>query len=124
MRPFTVTGCATLLAMLLLSPFSASASAQYVLITDPFVNVYERLDPKSNVLVMAKKGDRFNLLYAGPLWYQVNVKNQIGWIERKAGRVVEGKNALSLIISIAVVLALTAGTVYIVASHIKKQKTA
>lgn len=124
MRSLTVTGCAALLAMLLLSPFSASASAQYVLITNPFVNVYERLDPKSNVLVMAKKGDRFDLLYAGPLWYQVNVKNQIGWIERKAGRIVEGKNILSLIISIAVVLALMAGTVYIVASYIKKQKTA
>jgi hypothetical protein len=123
MKSFTVTGCAALLAIVLLAPFSASASAQHVLITEPFVNVYERLDPKSNVLVMAKKGDRFELLYAGPLWYQVNVKNQIGWIERKAGRIVQGKNLLPVILSIAVIFALLAATVYLVASHIKKQKS-
>jgi hypothetical protein len=125
MRSVSITGFAAVLALLLLSPVSiAAASQQYVQITESFTNVYERLDPKSPVIVMAAKGDRFDLIYAGPLWYQVKAKDQIGWIERKAGRVIEGKNVLSTILSIAVVCALLAGTFFIVARVIKKQQTA
>jgi hypothetical protein len=123
MRSVTVAAGAAVLAMLLLSPFSAEAAArQYVQITEPFVNVYERLDPKSSVILTAPKGKRFDLIYAGPLWYQVKVQDQIGWIERKAGRVVEGRNILSTVLSITLLIALLAGTLYFVFSYIKKQK--
>jgi len=125
MRSVSVTGFAAVLALLLLSPFSiAAATPQYVQITESFTNVYERLDPKSPVIIMAKRGDRFDLIYAGPLWYQVKVKDQIGWIERKAGRVIEGKNVFSTILSIVLVCALLAGTFIIVSRVINKQQTA
>jgi agmatine/peptidylarginine deiminase len=121
-----VSACfAAVLAMMLIFPVTSNAaSQQYVQITESFINVYERLDPKSPVIVMAKKGDRFDLIYAGPIWYQVKVKDQIGWIERKAGRVIEGNNVFSTILSIVVVCALLAGTLYFVLRVIKKQKTA
>jgi hypothetical protein len=117
--------CAAVLAILLIVPATtAAASQQYVQITESFTNVYERLDPKSPVIIMAKKGDRFELIYAGPLWYQVKAKDQIGWIERKAGRVIEGKNVFSTILSIVVVCVLLAGTFFVVSRVIKKQQTA
>jgi hypothetical protein len=123
MRPVSAC-CAAVIAVLFLFPASsAAASQQYVLITEPFTNVYEKLDPKSPVIVMAKKGDRFDLLYPGPLWFQVRVKDQIGWIERKAGRVVEGANVLSIVLSIFLVCVLCAGTIYAVVRVINKQKT-
>jgi hypothetical protein len=124
MRRLILSCCAAVFAVLTLVPMNASAASQQVKITEPFVNVYERLDPKSNVLVMAKKGDRFDLIYEGPLWYQVKVKDQIGWIERKAGQVVEGRNLISLIASILVICGLLAGTIIFVARRINKQKTA
>ena len=123
MRSITVAGIVAILSMLCFSPFKVAA-AQYVQITEPFVNVYERLDPKSNVLETAAKGKRFDLIYAGPLWYQVKVHDQIGWVERKAGRVVEGTDVFSMVLSIVLICAVLAGTIYTVSLYIKKQKTA
>ena len=123
MRPITGAGMVAILSMLFFSPCKAAA-VQSVQITEPFVNVYERLDPKSNVLETAAKGKRFDLLYAGPLWYQVKVRDQIGWVERKAGRVVEGTDVFSIVLSIVVICAVLAGTIYTVSLYIKKQKTA
>jgi hypothetical protein len=124
MRHVTLTVGTAIFALMLLSPFSVTAAEQSVQITEPFVNVYERLDPKSTVIKLAKRGDRFDLIYAGPLWFQVKVQDQIGWIERKAGRVVEGKGLFSTIIPIVLICVLVAGTFYVVSSYIKKQKTA
>ena len=123
MRFITLAGIAVIFSVVFLSPFKAAA-AQYVKITDPFVNVYEKLDPKSNVLKMVKKGDRLDLLYPGPIWYQVKVGDNIGWVERKAGTVVEGTSVLSTVIPIALIIVLLSGTIYGVAAYIKKQKTA
>jgi hypothetical protein len=124
MRSVIAAVSAAVLAMILFSPSAASAASPYVRITDPFTNVYERLDPKSTVIKLAKKGDRFDLIYAGPLWYQIKVQDQIGWVERKAGRVVEGTSLFTTIISIMLIFVLIAGTFYAVVSYIKKQKTA
>jgi hypothetical protein len=123
MRSITVAGMAAVLSVLCFSPFKAMA-VQYVQITEPFVNVYERLDPKSNVLETASKGKRFDLIYAGPLWYQVKVRDQIGWVERSAGRVIEGTDVFSTVLSIVLICAVLVGTIYTVALYIKKQKTA
>ena len=124
MRSVITAVSAAVLAMILFSPSAASAASQFVKITEPFTNVYERLDPKSTVIKLAKKGDRFDLIYAGPLWYQIKVQDQIGWVERKAGRVVEGTGLFSMVISIVLIVVLVAGTFYAVSSYIKKQKTA
>jgi len=123
MRLITLAGIAVIFSVVFLSPFKAAAT-QYVKISDPFVNVYEKLDPKSNVLKMVKKGDRLELIYPGPIWYQVKVEDNIGWVERKAGSVVEGTNILSTVFPIALIFVLLSGTIYGVAAYIKKQKTA
>jgi hypothetical protein len=52
------------------------------------------------------------------------VHDQIGWVERKAGRVVEGTDVFSIVLSIVVICAVLAGTIYTVSRYIKKQKTA
>jgi hypothetical protein len=123
MRFITLAGIAVIFSVVLLSPFKAAAT-QYVKISDPFVNVYEKLDPKSNVLKMVKRGDRLELIYPGPIWYQVKVGDNIGWVERKAGSVVEGTSVLSTVLPIALIIIMLSGSIYGVAAYIKKQKTA
>ena len=123
MRGFTVSSVVTVLAIVFFMPINAMAS-QSVVISEPFVNVYERLDPKSNVLKLVKKGDRLDIIYAGPMWYQVKLGNTEGWVERKAGNVVEGTNILSTVISTLIILVIMGGTLTVVLMRINKQKTA
>ncbi|MGA2506708.1 MAG: SH3 domain-containing protein [Chitinispirillaceae bacterium] len=123
MRFITATGIVAALSVLFFSPAKAAAT-QYVQISEPFVNVYEQLDPKSNVLKMVKKGDRLELDFAGDKWYKVKVGDQIGWVERTAGDVVEGSNSFSTVLSIVLIGILLAATIYVVTLYIKKQKMA
>jgi hypothetical protein len=123
MRFITVSGIAAVIAIICFSPINASA-AQYVQITEPFVNVYERLDPKSNVVKTAAKGERFELIFAGDKWYNVKVKSQMGWVERKAGRIIEGRSVVPMLLTIALIVALVGGTLYVVITYINKQKSA
>ena len=76
----------------------AGETQQYVQIKKPFVSVYEKLDPKSNIIKQASKSERLELVYEGTSWYQVRVNGKIGWLERSAGIVVDnpGKTILSV----------------------------
>jgi hypothetical protein len=67
---------------------TAAAEAKFVRVRKPFVNVYEFLDPTSKIITQAKKGDHFELVYEGTSWYQIKVKDKVGWIEKRAGIVV------------------------------------
>lgn len=125
MRSITAAGLSAATAIMVMCFFPVkTAATQYVQISEPFVNVYEQLDPKSNVLKMVKKGDRLELDFAGDKWYKVKIGDQIGWVERQAGSVVEGSNSFSTVLSIVLIGILLAGTIYVVAWYIKKQKTA
>jgi hypothetical protein len=74
---------------------------------------------------MVKKGDRLELIYAGTSWYQVKVRDKIGWVERKAGFVIEGANIFSPIMSIVLIVLVLTGTIYGVSYYIRKnQRTA
>ncbi len=64
------------------------AENRYVEIKKPFTSVYEFLDPKSQILVQATKNDVFELVYEGTSWYQVKVKDKVGWVEKSAGMIV------------------------------------
>jgi hypothetical protein len=123
MRFITASSLAAVVLLVCFSPFKAAAT-QFVQISEPFVNVYELLDPKSTVVKMVKKGDRLELIFAGTSWYQVKVRDQTGWVERKAGVIVEGADAFSYALSIALILIALIGTIYGVVVYIKKQKTA
>jgi|WetSurMetagenome_2_1015567.scaffolds.fasta_scaffold1309491_2 hypothetical protein len=104
------------------APSKASA-AQYVQITEPFVNVYAELNPKSQVIKMVKKGDRLELNYPGVSWYNVKIRDRDGWVESRAGRVVEGSDTLTLVLSIVLIIVLVAGATYGAVFFIRKQKT-
>lgn len=78
----------SLLFFCFISKSTFAESSQYVEIKKPFASVYEYLDPKSKILTQGSKGDHFELIYEGTSWYQVRVKDKVGWVEKNAGIVV------------------------------------
>jgi len=122
MRFITISLSLATLLFVLFAPAKTCAAEQYVLISEPFVNVYEFLDPKSPVLCMVKKNDRLELILAGSKWFQVKVGSSQGWVERKAGHIVDGPSFVSPLIMIIAAILLIAGTLYGVSYYIKKQK--
>jgi hypothetical protein len=109
--------------IILLVPLSSSHAAgqKYVEIKSPFVNVYELLDPKSNVVVQAKKGDRFELVYEGKSWYKIKIKDKDGWLEKNAGIVVHSPQYLPIGTFLLFVILLLI-TLLSVSLYIYKQK--
>lgn len=124
MRFLTVSFAMAMFLLVSFSPVKTMAAQQYVEITEPFVNVYEFLDPKSSVLSMVKKNDRLELIYAGTTWYQVRIGPKQGWVERKAGHVVDGPAFFSPVISIILVILVLSGTMYGITYYLRKQKKA
>jgi hypothetical protein len=124
MKLLTLPFVMAMFLMACFSPVKAVAAQQFVEISEPFVNVYEFLDPKSTVLSMVKKGDRLELIYAGATWYQVKIGPKQGWVERKAGHVVDGSAFLSPVMVIALVVLVAAGSIYGVSTYLNKQKKA
>ncbi len=120
MKRLTVSLLCYLFLLVTYSPSYAGA-AKYVEIKEPFVNVYEFLDPKSNVITQAKRGDHFELIYEGKSWYQVKVKDKVGWLDKQAGIVVNNPQYLPLG-TFFVFLILLLGTLVGVSMYIYKQK--
>jgi hypothetical protein len=124
------TMCAALILFVLcLFRFPASADdGGYVKIIKPFTNVYEYLDPKANIIKQAKKGDYYKLIYAGPLWYQIEVNDGVGWVERQDGAIISNPPVFVLnaipIHTFIVFLLLFIGTLLGVTVFINKQRTA
>jgi hypothetical protein len=123
MRWITVSSMVAMFLVMCFSPSPSQAAGEYVQITEPFVNIYQFLDPKSKVVKMAKKGDRLELIYAGTSWYNVKIGNETGWVERKAGTLQEKPDIVSPIMSIVLIVIALAGTIYGVTYYVKKQKT-
>ena len=103
------------------SPVQAAAE-KYVEIQNSFVNVYEFLDPKSAVIKQAKKGDHYELVYEGKAWYQIKIKDKVGWLDKNAGIVVNNSQYLPIGIFI-VFIVLLLGTLSAVSVYIYKQKS-
>jgi hypothetical protein len=100
---------------------SRAAAPKYVEIKNPFVNVYEFLDPKSNVITQAKRGDHFELVYEGKAWFQIKIKDKVGWLDKQAGVVVNNPQYLPLG-TFLVFVVLLLGTLVGVSMYIYKQK--
>ena len=98
-----------------------AASPKYVEIKNPFVNIYEFLDPKSNVIKQAKKGDHYELVYEGNAWYQIKIKDKVGWLEKTAGIIVNNPQYLPIGTFLVFVILLL-GTLVAVSLYIYKQK--
>ena len=110
-------------SMLCMSVTIFAEGKQYVEITSPFANVYKELDPRSEIIEQAKKGDHLELVYSGTSWYRVTVKGKDGWVEKRAGNVVDNPGGVSFL-AIFLLLLLVAGTAGGVYYYIQKSKLA
>lgn len=88
-----IAACA-LVSLCIVARPAMAASNGFVEVKKPFVNIYEYLDPKSNIIKTANKGDLYELVYAGTSWYQVKVKDKVGWLERRSGDIVDAPKFL------------------------------
>jgi hypothetical protein len=104
-------------AVVLFAGASFAKNGSYVQITKPFANIYEYLDPQSTIVKQAHKGEYFELVSSGTSWYQVKVKDKVGWLEMRAGSVVNAPKKLfntipfGIFVLSIVVLILTLGLV-------------
>jgi hypothetical protein len=98
-------------------------SGRFVKINISLANIYEFLDPKSNIIRIAKEGDRFEMVFEGTSWYQIKVQDKVGWLEKNAGTVVSGSagsNAGTWIVIMVLFLGTLSGAYF----YIYKQKSA
>ena len=104
------------------APRSHAAGMKFVQISNSLVNIYEFLDPKSNIVRVAKKGDHFELVFEGTSWYQVRVSDKVGCLDKKSGVVVDNPNP-SYLGTFIIFTILLVGTLAGVSYYIYKQKT-
>lgn len=95
---------------------------RYVEVRKPFQNVYTELDPKSDIIRQTKKGEYLELLSRGELWYRVKVDGREGFLETRAGRVVNKKGApiITFLLYLMVLGACVGGVVL----YVRKQQRA
>ena len=108
-------------AFLLLTFAQPLQAGQFVKVKSSLANIYEFLDPKSNIIRVAKEGDRFEMVFEGTSWYQIKVQDKVGWLEKNAGTVVNGSSSSNAGTWI-VILILFFGTLGGVFYYINKQK--
>jgi hypothetical protein len=125
MKFYTIlTGCLVFIAM---AVSHSSAESRFVEIKKPFASIYEYLDPQSQILVQASKNQYFELVYEGKSWYQVKVKDKVGWVERSAGIVVNNPGITVFSVPLGTLLfflLLLVATITGASFLIYKQKTA
>jgi len=104
---------AVLAAGIVFSLFADDEEIRYVEIKKPFQNIYVKLDPKSEIIRQTKKGEYLELLSKGDSWYKVRVDGKDGFLESKAGRVVNRKGApiITLLLYIVLLLGCAGGVV-------------
>jgi len=126
MRFRSLTRCTAVLILLAIMASRSNAS-QYVEIRKDFASIYEYLDPKSEIVMQANRNDHFELIYEGTSWYQVKVKDKVGWLEKNAGVVVNNPGLTLFSIPIGTLfffLLLLIATITGASFLIYKQKTA
>lgn len=99
MRLLTLSAIIAIMSVFSINSFAqsdaetANTRIGYLYITEPFANVYEKLDPMSPLIRQVKKGEYLELVYNGESWNKVKVDGKIGWIEKKAGKIVNDTNS-------------------------------
>lgn len=119
MRFITLSGIIALFVVLGVS--SVAQAEQYLLVEEPLAKVYKELDPKSSLIKQVKKGTYLELVYDGETWHKVKVDGQIGWIEKRAGKIVDKKGGLPLV-SILLFILLAGGTIVAVLMFIQRNR--
>jgi hypothetical protein len=101
-------------------PGTEKLEPPYVKVIKPFSNVYVRLDPKSEIIRQAKKGETLELLRSGDSWYEVKVDGKVGYLQVKNGKPTKAPGGNALVFLLYVVLLL--GCAGAVVLYIKKQQ--
>ncbi len=96
-------------------------AAQYLYVEEPLAKIYQELDPKSEIIKQVKKGEYLELIYDGESWHKVKIDGRIGWIERRAGKIVDKQGGVS-IGSVIFLLLLAGGTLGGVFYYIQKNR--
>jgi len=96
---------------------------RYVFVKKPSV-VYTKLDPKSEIIRMVKKGEYLELLRKGEngSWYEVKVDGRIGYLETKTGTVVDSQSGklITLLLFILILVGAAGGVLF----YMKRQQLA
>ncbi|HEX2955805.1 MAG TPA: hypothetical protein VHO70_03175 [Chitinispirillaceae bacterium] len=109
MRSFSLSLLLCLFSILTIQSAASAEGNKWVEIKVGFANIYKQLDPESDIIKQAKKGDHLELVYDGTSWYQVKVGNATGWVERRSGDIVN-RNTQSPVAAIIIILLIIGGT--------------
>lgn len=120
MRFITLSGIVALFVVLGVS--SVAQAEQYLLVEEPLAKIYKELDPKSPLIKQVKKGTYLELVYDGETWHKVKIDGQIGWIEKRAGKIVDKQGGLP-IVSIFLFILVAVITIVAVLMYIQRNKT-
>ena len=120
MRFITLSCMMALFTVLCVS--SQVHAAKYLLVEEPLAKVYKELDPKSPIIKQVKKGEYLELIYDGTSWNKVKVEGQEGWIERRAGKIVDKKGGAP-VGSIIFLVIVALGTLGAAFYYINKNRT-
>jgi hypothetical protein len=118
MRFFTVSTIVALFAVVYVASFAQAAEEEkrigYLKVEESIAGVYEQLDPKSPLIRQAKKGEYLEIVYDGESWHKVKIDGKVGWIEKKAGKIVQnpGGVPVGLITFLVLAAAATLGGVF------------
>ncbi|MBN1761015.1 MAG: SH3 domain-containing protein [Chitinispirillaceae bacterium] len=120
MRFITLSCMMALFTVLCVS--SQVHATSYLLVEEPLAKIYKELDPKSPIIKQVKKGEYLELIYDGTSWHKVKVDGQEGWIERRAGKIVDKKGGVP-VGSIVLLLIVAFGTLGAAFYYISKNRT-
>ena len=121
---FIRSSCIALFSVLCVS--SVVLASQYLLIEEQLAKVYQDLDPKAQIIKQVKKGEYLDLIYDGTSWHKVLVETpegvREGWIERRAGKIVEKAGGVP-VLQIIFLFLIVGGTLGGVLYSIQKSRT-
>jgi hypothetical protein len=123
-KPLCLVGLCAIAVMLMVRSAGAEPT-KFVQITEPFAKVYRYLDPKSEVIKLARKGESFELVYEGTSWYQIKIKDSVGWLEHRYGVITDAPHFLAFSVSfwtLALFVVLLLGTLGGVSYMIYRRK--
>lgn len=120
MRFITLSCMMALFTVLCVS--SQVQAGSFLLVEEPLAKIYKELDPKSPIIKQVKKGEYLELIYDGTSWHKVKVDGQEGWIERRAGKIVDKQGGVP-VMSILLLLLVAGGTLGGVFYYISKNRT-
>lgn len=80
-----------LLAIPSFSGSTTDVSVRYAEVTIPRVSIRKEIEPKSEVVLIAKEGQSFEIVSSGNLWLEVKTENGNGWLPVTSCRIIDRK---------------------------------